>query len=119
VRDFIGVEDLDIFGNDEMFKLMMMKSIEEQEICSVFQKFNVSRDTQDPNIDYYIDKSNRPTIMLQNLVKDLSKNYMIFDMETKMDFIGKVADLIKLIRNSFGEHLNNIHARTYAEIKLF
>ncbi len=58
VRDFIGVEDLDIFGNDKMFKLMMMTSIEEQEICSVFQKFNVSRDTQDPNIDYYIDKSN-------------------------------------------------------------
>jgi hypothetical protein len=73
VRDFIEVEDLDIFGNDKMFKLMMMTSIEEQEICSVFQKFNVSRDTQDPNIDYYIDKSNRPTIMLQNLVEDLSK----------------------------------------------
>jgi len=28
-------------------------------------------------------------------------------METKMDFIGKVAYLIKLIKNSFREHLNN------------
>ena len=90
-----------------MYKVMMMKSIEEQEICSVFQKFNVNRDTQVPNIDYYMDKSNRPTMMLQNLVKDLSKNHMIFDMETKMDFIGKVAYLIKLIKNSFREHLNN------------
>jgi len=57
-------------------------------------------------------------MLLQNLVKDLSKNHMIFDMKTKMDFIGKVADLIKLIRNSFREHLNNIHVRTYVEIKL-
>jgi len=40
-------------------------------------------------------------MLLQNLVKDLSKNHMIFDTETKMDFIGKVAELIKLIRNSF------------------
>jgi hypothetical protein len=50
VRDFIEIEDLDAFENDRMYKVMMMTSIEEQEICSIFQKFNVSRDTTDPNI---------------------------------------------------------------------
>jgi len=118
VRDFIEIEDLDAFENDRMYKVMMMTSIEEQEICSIFQKFNVSRDTPDPNIDYYSNESNRPTMLLQNLVKDLSKNHMIFDMERKMDYIGKIAELIKLIRNYFKEHLNSIHARTYVEIKL-
>ena len=88
MRDFIEIEDLDAFENDRMYKVMMMTSIEEQEICSIFQKFNVSRDTPDPNIDYYSNESNRPTMLLQNLVKDLSKNHMI------VDYIGKIAELI-------------------------
>jgi len=86
LRDFIEIEDLDAFENDRMYKVTMMTSIEEQEICSIFQKFNDNRDTPDPNIDYYSNESNRPTMLLQNLIKDLSKNHMIFDMERKMDY---------------------------------
>jgi hypothetical protein len=118
VRDFIEIEDLEAFENDRMYKVMMMTSIEEQEICSIYQKFNVSRDTSDPNIDYYSNEANRPTMMLQNLVKNLSKDHTIFSMERKTAYIGKIVELIKLIKNSFKEHQNSLHACKYVEIKL-
>jgi hypothetical protein len=101
-----------------MYKVMMMTSIEEQEICSIYQKFNVSRDTLDPNIDYYSNEANRPTMMLQNLVKDLSKDHTIVTMERKTAYIGKIVELIKIIKNSFKEHQNSLHACKYVEIKL-
>ena len=41
VRDFIEICDLDIFGQDKMYKVMMMASIEKQEISSIMKKFNV------------------------------------------------------------------------------
>ena len=102
-----------------MYKVMMMASIEQQEIGAIMKNFYVILDTQDPNFDYYVNKLYTPTTLFQNLVKDLSKNEKIFDTESKMIYIGKIVDLIQLIRNSFREHLASLHARTFVEIKLF
>jgi hypothetical protein len=98
VRDFIEIGDLDIFGQEKMYKVMMMASIEKQETSSIMEKFKVGLATQDPNVDYYI-----------NLVKDLLKNEEIFDTENKMVYIGKIVDLMQLISRSFREHLAYMH----------
>ena len=89
VRDFIEVDDLNIFGQDKMYKAMMMVSIEKQEIKSTIGKFEVGLITQNPNNDYYINTSYMPTVSLQNLVKDLSKNEDIFETHNTMVFVGK------------------------------
>jgi hypothetical protein len=119
VRDFIEIGDLDIFGQDKMYKVMMMASIEKQEIKSIIDKFEIDSIMHDPNVDYYVNTSFTPTILLQNLVKDLSKNEDIFETHNKMVFVGKIVDLIQFINKSFREHLSNINARTFVEIKLY
>ena len=95
-------------------RVMMMPSIEKQEINSIIGKFEVGSIAQDPNVDYYINNSFTSTILLQNLVKDLSKNEDIFQI-----FLGKIVDLIQLINKSFREHIASIHACTFVEIKLY
>jgi hypothetical protein len=52
VREFIETDDLDNFGQDKCYKIMMMASVEDQEINSIFKKFNLNKSTNDPEIDY-------------------------------------------------------------------
>jgi hypothetical protein len=96
----------------------MMESIEEQELGSMRKRFKFSKDSLDPDIEYYYNKSFSPTTLLRKLVKDLDKNHKIIEMSNKIDYIGNIATLINEIRVSFIEHLIGIHPRTFVEIKL-
>ncbi len=52
VREFVEIGDLDIFGQDKMYKVMMMESIrEEQELGSIRKRFKFSKDSLDPDIE--------------------------------------------------------------------
>ena len=98
---------------------MMMKSIEEQEFGAILNKFNISKGTSDPDIEYYYDKATTPTVLLRKLIKDLEKNDNIFAIKTKMDYIGiDIINLLNDIRVSHIEHLISTHARTFIEVKL-
>ena len=96
----------------------MMESIEEQEFGAILNKFNISKGTSDPDIEYYYDKATRPTVLIRKLIKDLDKNDNIFVMKTKMDYIGDIVNLLYDIRVSHIEHLSSLHARTYLEVIL-
>jgi len=64
-----------------MYKVMMMESIrEEQELGSIRKRFKFSKDSLDPDIEYYYNKSFSPTTLLRKLVKDLDKNHKIFEI---------------------------------------
>jgi hypothetical protein len=63
--------------------------------------------------EFIDDKATTPTFLLRKLIKDLDKNDNIFTMETKMDFIGDIVNLLYDIRVSHIEHLSSIHARTF------
>ena len=95
-----------------------MESIEEQDLGSIRKRFKFSKDSLDPDIEYYYDKSFSPTTLLRKLVQDLDKNHKIIEMSNKIDYIGNIAMLINEIRVSFIEHLTGIHPRTFVEIKL-
>jgi hypothetical protein len=119
VREFVDIGDLDIlFGQDKMYKVIVMESIEEQDLGSIRKRFKFSKDSLDPDIEYYYDKSFSPTTLLRKLVQDLDKNHKIIEMSNKIDYIGNIATLINEIRVSFIEHLTGIHPRTFVEIKL-
>jgi len=94
VREFVEIGDLDIFG------VIMMESIEEQELGSIRKRFKFSKDSLDPDIEYYYNKSFSPTTLLRKLVKDLDKNHKIIEMSNKIDYIGNIATLINEIRVS-------------------
>jgi hypothetical protein len=116
VREFIVDDDLEVFGKDKAYKVMMMESIEEQEFGAILKKFNITKGTLYPHIEYYYDKATTPTVLLRKLVKDLEKNENIFEIKTKMNYIGDVANLINEIRVSHIEHLTSIHGRTFKEV---
>jgi len=118
VREFIESDDLDNFNQDKRYKIMMMASLEDQEIDSILKKFNLNNSTNDPEIDYYLNSDFSPTKLLIKLIKDLTTSSAILEMKNKIVFINKVSDLICLIRRSFIEHLTNIHPRTFVEVKL-
>jgi hypothetical protein len=118
VREFIDDDDFEVFGRDNAYEVMVMESIEEQEFGVILNKFNISRGTSDPDIEYYYDKASTPTFLLRKLIKDLDKNDKIFALNTKMDFIGDIVNLLYDMRVSHIEHLSSIHARTYLEVIL-
>jgi hypothetical protein len=118
VREFIDEDDLEVFGRDKAYEVMVMESIEEQEFGAILNKFSISRGTSDPDIEYYYDKASTPTFLLRKLIKDLDKNDKIFALNTKMDFIGGIVNFLYDIRASHIEHLSSIHARTYLEVIL-
>ena len=96
-----------------------MESIEEQEFGAILKKFNITKGTSDPDIEYYYSKSFTPTVLLRKLIKDLDKNESIFEVKNKINNIGYIANLINKIRVLYIEHLTSIHARTFTQIKLF
>ncbi len=70
VREFVDIGDLDIlFGQDKMYKVIVMESIEEQDLGSIRKRFKFSKDSLDPDIEYYYNKSFSPTSLLCKLVK--------------------------------------------------
>ena len=102
---------------------MIIESIEEQDFGAILKKFNITKGTSDSDrdlsqIEYYYNKSTTPTVLLRKLVKDLDKNENIFEINTKINYIGDVANLINEIRDSHIEHLTSINVRTFKEIKL-
>jgi hypothetical protein len=92
----VEIGDLDIFGQDKMYKVMMKESIEEQELGSIHKRFKFSKDSLDPDIEYYYNKSLSPTTLLRKLVKDLDRNHKIFEISNKIDYIFFIIE--KLIR---------------------
>ena len=93
-----------------------MESIEEQKFGTIIKKFNITKGTSDPDIEYYYDKATTPTVLLRKLVKDLELK--IFETKAKINCIGDVANLINEIKVSHIEHRTSIHARTFKEVKL-
>ena len=87
VRELVEIGDLDIFGQDKIYKVMMKESIEEQELGSIHKRFKFSKDSLDPDIEYYYNKSFSPTTLLRKLVKDLDKNHKFFEISNKIDYI--------------------------------
>ena len=53
VREFIESDDLEVFGQDKAYKVMIMESTEEQEFGAMLEKFNITKGTSDPDIEYY------------------------------------------------------------------
>ncbi len=90
VREFIESDDLDNFGQDKGYKIMMMVSIEDQEINTIFKKFNRNKTTDDPEIDYYVNPEFSPTKLLNKLTKNLAMSPAILEMRNKIEFINKV-----------------------------
>jgi hypothetical protein len=69
VGEFVEIGDLDMFGQDKMYKVIMMESVEEQELGFIRNRFKLSKDSLDPDIEYYYNKSFSPTSLLCKLVK--------------------------------------------------
>ena len=98
---------------------MMMVSVEDQETSEIFKRFNISKNTSDPEVDYYINPDFSPTKLLNKLTKNLAMSEIIFEMRYKIEYVTKIADLLCFIRRSFMEHLSSIYPRIYVERKLF
>jgi hypothetical protein len=75
---FIETDDLDNFSQDKGHKIMMMASIEDQEINAMLKKFNLNQSANDPEIDYYVNSDFSLTKLPNKLTKNLAMSPAIF-----------------------------------------
>ncbi len=68
---FIKTDDLDNFGQEKGYKIMMMASIEDQEINAILKKFNLNQSKNDPEIDSYVNSDFSSTKLPNKLTKNL------------------------------------------------